>query len=293
MVERKTLGDKVFNFLNGLFLTLLVAVTLYPCIYVVMASVSDPVQLYNGSKILLWPRGFNLEGYNVILKHKMLWLSYGNTLFYVAVTLVIGLSLTVMGGYVFSRAHFPGQNIMLALITFTMFFGGGLIPTYLVVSSLKITDTRWAMIIPGVVGVYNMIVTITFFRGIPQSLEEAARIDGAGDWTILLKIMVPLAKPVIAVVSLYIIVGKWNEYIKATIYLRERNLFPLQVILQEILISGQSNLDTVTSGYGDFAAYSDAVKYSTIIASTIPVLIMYPFLQKYFVKGVMLGAIKG
>lgn len=293
MIRGNSLGDRTFALANGALLTLLLVITLYPFWYVVMASVSDPVQLYDGSKLLLWPRGFNTEGYKVILKHRMLWLSYGNTLFYVLATLAIGLSLTVMAGYLFSRTRLPGKNVMLTLIMITMFFGGGLIPTYLVVSALKITNTRWAMIVPGVISTYNIIMMTTYFRGIPQSMEEAALIDGANDWTILTRIMVPLAKPVIAVISLYIIVAKWNEYIVATIYLRERELFPLQVILQEILISGTSNLDTQTSGYGDFAAYSEAVKYTTIIASTIPVLILYPFLQRFFVKGVMLGAVKG
>ena len=179
------------------------------------------------------------------------------------------------------------------MITITMFFGGGLIPTYLIVVSLGLVNTRWAMILPGLLSTYNIIMMMTYFRGIPASLEESARIDGANDWVILIKIMIPLALPVIAVIALYIIVANWNSYIPATIYLRDRKLFPLQVILREILISGTSNLDTETSGYDNFSAYSEAVKYATIIASTIPVLCIYPFLQRFFVKGVMLGAIKG
>ena len=293
MVESKSISNKAFNVINYALLTLIMLITLYPCWYVVVASVSNPVLLYNGSKLLLWPRGFSLEAYDLILDHAMLWKSYGNTLIYVCGSLGLGLTCTILGSYVLSRSFLPGKGFFLGMITVTMFFGGGLIPTYLVVVTLKLVDTRWAMILPGLVSTYNMIMMMTYFRGIPASLEESARIDGANDWTILTRIMIPLALPVIAVIALYIIVGNWNSYIAATIYLRNRELYPLQVILREILISGSSNLDTATSGYDDFSAYSEAVKYATIIASTLPVLCIYPFLQRFFVKGVMLGAIKG
>jgi putative aldouronate transport system permease protein len=293
MIESKTTGDRVFNIITYTILILITILTLYPCWYVVMASVSNPVALYNGSKLLLWPRGFSLEAYQLILKHAMLWLSYGNTLIYVGASTVFGLTLTILASYVLSRSYMPGKNAILTMITITMFFGGGLIPTYLVVVSLGIENTRWAMILPGLLSTYNTIVMMTYFRGIPASLEESARIDGANDFTILVRIMLPLALPVIAVIALYIIVSNWNSYIPATIYLRDRSLYPLQVILREILLSGTSNLDTETSGFDNFSAYSEAVKYATIIASTIPVLCIYPFLQRFFVKGVMLGAIKG
>lgn len=293
MVESKNWRERAFDVANYALLLLITVATLYPCWYVVMASVSNPVALYNGSKLLLWPRGFSLDAYRLILQHSMLWKSYGNTLIYVGTSTVLGLSLTILASYVLSRSCMPGKNVILTMITITMFFGGGLIPTYLVVVSLKLVNTRWAMILPGLLSTYNIIMMMTYFRGIPSSLEESARIDGANDWVILIRIMIPLALPVIAVIALYIIVANWNSYIPATIYLRDRELFPLQVILREILISGSSNLDTETSGYDNFSAYSEAVKYTTIIASTIPVLCIYPFLQRFFVKGVMLGAIKG
>ena len=293
LVESKTTGSRIFTVCNYIILSLIMLLTLYPCWYVLMASVSNPVLLYNGSKLLLWPRGFSIEAYRLILQHAMLWKSYGNTLIYVSASLVLGLSCTILGSYVLSRSYMPGKKVILGMITVTMFFGGGMIPTYLVVVNLGIVNTRWAMILPSLISTYNMIMMMTYFRGIPASLEESARIDGANDFTILLRIMIPLALPVIAVIALYIIVSNWNSYIAATIYLRDRELFPLQVILREILISGTSNLDTATSGYDDFSAYSEAVKYTTIIASTLPVLCIYPFLQRFFVKGVMLGAIKG
>lgn len=293
MVESRRTSDRLFHIFNYSALAIVLLVTLYPCWYVVVASISDPVKLYAGSRLLLAPRGFSLKAYQIILDHAALWRSYANTLFYVSASTVLGLSLTVLGAYVLSRRDLPGKNAMLVLITVTMFFGGGLIPTYLVVVALGLVNTAWAMILPAAISTYNMIMMLTYFRGLPASLEESAHIDGANDFVILMRIIVPLSYPVIAVISLYIIVSNWNSYIPATIYLRNRDLFPLQVILREILISGSSNLDTVTSGYDDFAAYSESVKYTTIIVSTLPVLMVYPFLQRFFVKGVMLGAIKG
>ncbi len=293
MVESKTIWDRLFTVANYVLLSLILLLTLYPCWYVVVASVSDPVKLYAGSKFMIWPRGFSVQAYEIIMKHAMLWKSYGNTLIYVSASTVLGLTLTMLGAFVLSRKYLPGRNAMMMMVTITMFFGGGLIPSYLVNVELGLVNNRWAMIIPGAISTYNMIMMLTYFRGIPDSLEESARIDGANELVILTRIVIPLSLPVIAVISLYIIVAHWNSYMHATIYLRDRDLFPLQVILREILISGSSNLDQMTSGYDDFAAYSEAVKYATIIVSTLPVLAIYPFLQRFFVKGVMLGAIKG
>ncbi len=293
MVESRRAIDRLFHIFNYSVLFLVLLVTLYPCWYVVVASISDPVKLYAGSRLLLMPRDFSTKAYEIILNHAALWRSYANTLFYVGASTVLGLTLTVLGAYVLSRRDLPGKRVMLTLITVTMFFGGGLIPTYLVVVALGLVNTVWAMILPAAISTYNIIMMLTYFRGLPASLEESAYIDGANDFVILMRIIVPLSYPVIAVISLYIIVSNWNSYIPATIYLRNRDLFPLQVILREILISGSSNLDTLTSGYDDFAAYSESVKYATIIVSTLPVLIVYPFLQRFFVKGVMLGALKG
>lgn len=293
MVESKTIWDRLFTVANYVLLSLILLLTLYPCWYVVVASVSDPVKLYAGSKFMIWPRGFSVQAYQIIIKHAMLWKSYGNTLIYVSASTVLGLTMTTLGAFVLSRKYLPGKNAMMMMVTITMFFGGGLIPSYLINVELGLVNNRWAMIIPGAISTYNMIMMLTYFRGIPDSLEESARIDGANELVILTRIVIPLSLPVIAVISLYIIVAHWNSYMHATIYLRDRDLFPLQVILREILISGSSNLDQMTSGYDDFAAYSEAVKYATIIVSTLPVLAIYPFLQRFFVKGVMLGAIKG
>ena len=297
MVEYKTPADHIFNFVNVLLLTFLTLITLYPCAYVLFASVSDPVQLYNGSKLLLYPRGFSLTSYKVVLENQMIWRSYLNTIIYAITGTALSVFLTIIGGYVLSRTYLPGRRAVMLMLTITMFFGGGLIPTYLVVRSLGMLDSIWALILPSAVGTYNLILVKTYFLSMPAGLEEAARIDGANDWTILWRIMAPLAMPVIAVITLYCIVGSWNSYIPPTIYLRTRSLFPLQVILREILLSGDTssmNMSTgVSGGFSDFEAYSEAVKFATIVVSTVPILCLYPVLQKYFVKGVMLGAIKG
>ena len=293
VVESQKASDKCLNVVIYALLVLVMIVTLYPCWYVIVASFSNPVELYNGSTLLLWPRGFSLAAYEIIMEHTMLWKSYANTLLYVTLSTVVGLALTILGSYVLSRRALPGQRVMLTLIMITMFFGGGLIPTYLIVVELGLIDSIWSMVLPSAISTYNLIMMLTYFGTMPLSLEESARLDGANDFVILTRIIVPLSKAVIAVIALYILVGSWNSYMPAIIYLRNRDLYPLQVILREILISGTSNLDSLTSGYDDFAAYSESVKYTTIILSTLPVMVLYPFLQKFFVKGVMLGAIKG
>lgn len=209
-VESKTLGSRAFTVCNYVLLCVIMLLTLYPCWYVLMASFSDPVALYRGSRLLIWPRGFSLEAYRLVLRHAMLWKSYKNTLIYVSLSLVLGLSCTLLGSYVLSRRYLPGKTVILRMITLTMFFGGGMIPTYLVVVGLGIVNTRWAMVFPGLISTYNLIMMMTYFRGIPTSLEESARLDGANDLIILIKIMIPLALPVIAVIALYIIVGNWK-----------------------------------------------------------------------------------
>ena len=274
MVEYKTPADQIFNFVNVLLLTFLTLITLYPCAYVLFASVSDPVQLYNGSKLLLYPRGFSLTSYKVVLENQMIWRSYLNTIIYAITGTALSVFLTIIGGYVLSRTYLPGRRAVMLMLTITMFFGGGLIPTYLVVRSLGMLDSIWALILPSAVGTYNLILVKTYFLSMPAGLEEAARIDGANDWTILWRIMAPLAMPVIAVITLYCIVGSWHSYIPPTIYLRTRSLFPLQVILREILLSGDTssmNMSTgVSGGFSDFEAYSEAVKFATIVVSTVP-----------------------
>lgn len=289
---RKSVGEYIFDFCNYIVLSLLIVVTLYPCIYVLFASVSNPVQIYGSGGLLLWPKGFAMYSYDEVLKSSQIWIGYKNTIIYVICGGMLSVFLTVTAAFVLTRRVLPGKNIILFFIMFTMYFSGGLIPSYLIVKGLGLTDTRLVMILVNAVSTYNLIITISYFRGMPYSLEEAAKIDGASDYVVLFKIMVPLAKPIIAVIALYYMVAIWNNFFTALIYLSDRKLFPLQLVLREILI--QNNTTSIATTQADIAeAYAENVKYATIVVSTVPILCVYPFLQKYFVKGVMIGAIKG
>lgn len=293
MNYKKSSGEIVFDIFNYMLMVLLVIVTLYPCYYVVVASVSDPTRIYEGSGILLYPKGFAFNAYKDVLNYKQLWLSYGNTIFYVAAGDFLSVAVTVMTAFGLTRRDLPFRNFIMFAILFTMYFNGGLIPTYLVVKNVGLLDTRLAMILPGLVGTYNLIITISYFRGLPYELEEAAKIDGANDYTILLKVMMPLAKPIIAVIALYYMVSLWNNYFTAMIYLNKRSLYPLQLVLREILIQNDTNAVGSASNAGDAQSYAENLKYAVIVVSTIPILCVYPFIQRYFVKGVTIGAVKG
>lgn len=299
MIKTNTFGDRLFGLTNGSILMVLTLLAIYPCIYILIASVSDPVALYTAqSRILLYPKGFSFSAYNIVFENANIWRGYKNTLIYVVLATSVSVFLSSLGGYVLSRRYLPGRGFFIVIITITMFFSGGLIPTFLVVRYLHLLDTVWAMVFPNAINTFNMILVMTYFKSIPDSMEESAKIDGANDWAIFTRIMVPLALPVLAVITLYYIVGIWNSYIPPTIYFRKRTLFPLQVILREILLQSTDStvgVSTSTSagGYADVQAYTESVKYAVIIVSTIPLLCVYPFIQKYFIKGIMLGAIKG
>ena len=293
MFYKKTKGELIFDCCNYLLLALLVVVTLYPCYYVLVASVSDPVKMFAEKGMVLFPKGFSMSSYLEVLKSEQIWLGYQNTIFYVIAGGILSVLMTVTAAFALTRKELPGKNIITFLIMFTMYFSGGLIPTYLVVKGLGLLDSPIVMILFNAVTTYNLIVTISYFRGMPDALEEAAKIDGAGDYTVMFKIMLPLAKPIIAVISLYYMVALWNDYMTALIYLNSRDRFPLQMILREILI--QNNADTVsaTGLTDDSQAYAENLKYAIIVVSTVPILCVYPFIQRYFVKGVMIGAVKG
>ncbi|MBQ8525456.1 MAG: carbohydrate ABC transporter permease [Clostridia bacterium] len=293
MVYKKTKGEIIFDCFNYLFLTLLVVVTLYPCYYVLVASVSNPIEIFASNGMLLYPKGFSLSSYAEVIKSDQIWIGYKNTIIYVVCGGFLSVMLTVTAAFGLTRKGLPGKNLIMFLIMFTMYFSGGLIPTYLVVKAVGLLNSPLAMIIVNAVTTYNLIITISYFRNMPDTLEEAAKIDGAGDYTVLFRIMLPLAKPIIAVISLYYMVAIWNNFMTALIYLSDRKYFPLQMILREILI--QNNTDSVAaSGTADDAqAYAENLKFAIIVVSTLPILCVYPFIQKYFVKGVMIGAIKG
>ena len=284
---------KCFVVFNTVFLTLLSVVCLYPMIYVLFASFSDSRELMAHSGLLLSPIKFNVNAYTSVFKNPSILSGYRNTLFILVVGTIYSVTLTSLGAYVLSRKSFLMRNVFMLAITFTMFFNGGLIPFYMVVKKVGLYNSLLSLIIPLGISTYNLIIMRTSFAAIPDALEEAARIDGAGHWTILFKIYIPLSKAIIAVMVLYYGVGLWNGWFYSMIFIADRSKFPLQLILREILI--QNDTSTVTSGVGVSDGYSvgESVKYAVIVVATVPILCVYPFIQKYFVKGVMIGAVKG
>jgi len=291
-MEKPTFGEKIFDTVNILFMIAICLVTLYPFVYVGFASVSDPGMLAQHRGLLWKPYGFSLNAYQSVFANPNVLSGYRNTLFYVVAGTALNLIMTALGAYFLSRRNVLFKNAIMFMIVVTMFFQGGLIPTFLLVSNLGLVDTPWAMIIPGAINTWNLIVMRTSFQAVPVSLEESAKIDGASEWTIMWRIVLPLSLPVIAVMILFYAVGHWNAWFNAMIYLRNRDLYPLQLILREILITNSiDNMTTDASGV-DKMPIGETIKYATIIVATLPILVLYPFLQKYFVKGVMIGALK-
>ena len=294
MKYKKSAGEWVFDSCNYLVMIGLIVITLYPCYYVLVASVSDPTRIYEGSGLLLYPKGFAMGAYKSVLSYSQLWISYANTILYVLAGGFLSTLVTVMTAFALTRRGLPFKNTIMMGILFTMYFSGGLIPTFLVVRSLQMVDTRWAEILVPLISTYNLIITISYFRGLPYELEEAAKIDGANDYRVLLQVMIPLAKPIIAVIALYYMVSLWNSYFNEMIYLTSRSKFPLQLVLREILIQNDTaSVGGAASNAGDVQSYAENLKFAVIVVSTIPILCVYPFIQKYFVKGVTLGAVKG
>lgn len=289
----KTRGEKIADVVLYVLLTLITLAALYPIWYVVMASVSDGNALMRYSGPLVLPQGFSLSAYEVVLNNKSIYTGYANTIFYVAVGTTLNMIMTTLGAYVLSRKNFFWSSPIMMLITITMFFSGGMIPTYLLVEKLGLVDTRWALIIPGLVNAYNLIIMRTAFAGVPDALEESAKIEGANDFQIMWKIYIPVSKATLAVIVLYYAVSHWNGWFSAVLYLRTRSLYPLQILLREILI--EKSLDSMMGDINmeDLDMISDTIKYATVIISSLPIMLLYPFLQKYFVKGVMIGSVKG
>ena len=294
MVGTKSTGEKVFDGLNGLLMLFMIMITLYPFIYVTAASLSDSKELMTHSGILLLPKGFNTMAYLLVFKNPNILTGYRNTLFILVVGTFLNLLMTSFGAYVLSRKHFAIRNVLMVGIIFTMYFHGGLIPRYLLVSNtLHLKNNLFALIFPTAIATWNLIVMRTSFMALPDSLEESAKIDGANDFVILFKIILPVSLPVVAVMILFYGVGHWNTWFDALIFLRERQLYPLQLILREILIISSTDTMTREMSGEDKQAIGESIKYATIIVATVPILLIYPFVQKYFVKGVMVGALKG
>lgn len=293
MVTRKTASERIFDSFNALFMVILMFVTIYPFLYVLFASISEVSQIVAHRGILLRPLGFNLASYKAVFENEMVLIGYSNTIFYVVVGTLVSLFLTILGAYGLSRKNLYWGKLITVLIIFTMFFGGGLIPTFLLVKNIGLYNSRWAIIIPSAISTWNLMVMRTYFSSIPMDLQESAKIDGAGELKILLRIIIPLSAPVIAVMVLFYGVGRWNSWFSAMVYLRERRLYPLQLILREILLINEALLVATDDAQLDKLGVAETIKYATIIVATVPILMVYPFLQKYFVKGVMIGAIKG
>jgi putative aldouronate transport system permease protein len=293
MTHRKRFGEILFDSTNIGFMVLLSITTLYPLLYVLFASLSDPFIVSSTRGILLYPQGLTLSAYDLVFQNPNIKTSYFNTLIYVVAGTAINIFMTSLGAYALSRQNVMWANPIMFMIVFTMFFSGGLIPTYMLISDLGIINTRWALLLPGAVSAFNLIIMRTAFQAVPVSLEECARIDGAKDWTILFRVVLPLSMPVVAVMVLFYGVGHWNSWFPAMIFLQDRELFPIQLILREILIANDTNSMMTNVSAGDQMPIGETIKYATIIVSTLPILCLYPFLQKYFVKGVMIGAIKG
>lgn len=293
MKIKRTTGEVVFGAFNTVFMIVIALVTLYPLWHVLVASFSVPTRIMAHRGLLFWPLGYSTEAYIQVFKHPLLIRSYLNTIFYVVVGTGINMVMTFHGAYVLSRRNVYFKKHIMIMITITMFISGGLVPSYLLISDLGMLNTPWAILLPGAIGTYNMIMMRTYFQGIPYELEESARIDGATDIRILYQIILPVSTPIIAVIALYYGVGHWNSWFNAMIYLTDRQLFPVQLVLREILIEGSMDALEDTAINSSWKAVEETLKYATIIVATVPILCVYPFLQKYFDKGVLVGALKG
>lgn len=298
MKVKRSYSDKIFDVVNIIVMLILLIIFTWPLWFVVIASFSDPNEVWMGN-VLLLPKKITLIAYEELLNYSSIWTGYKNTIFYTVVGTLVNLVMTVCAAYPLSRKDFVPRNFLMILFMITMYFSGGLIPTYLVVNKLHLLNTRWAMIIPGACSIYNVIITRTYFmNSIPHELREAATLDGANSFQYLMKVVLPLSKPIMAVIGLYYAVGHWNDFYTALIYLNSEKLLPLQSFLRDLLMRAQTTMNVNMSGM-DAASIeakmklAQTLKYSVIIVSTVPVLCIYPFIQKYFVKGVMIGSVKG
>ncbi len=286
-------SDLAFDIINTLLLSIALLTVLYPLYYIVIASVSDP-NAVNTGKVILLPVDLTIEGYKKVFAYDTLWQAYGNTIKYVLIGTSINLALTLTGAYALSRRELAGRRFFMLMITFTMIFSGGLIPTFLTVKGLGMYNTMWALVIPNAIGAYNLIVARTFFEtSIPYELVESANIDGCSDIRFFLNIVLPLSPAIIAVMILFYGVAHWNSFFNALIYLKDRSLNPLQLELRELLITQQAIQNLDAESIFQVQRTADIMKFAAIIVSSVPIIAVYPFLQRFFVKGVMIGAIKG
>lgn len=297
MKYKKKISEQLFDIVNVILMILITIATLYPFLHVVFSSFSSSEYVLRNKGLMLWPKGFNISAYKFAIAHPMLGRSYLNTIFYAGAGTLLGLIVMSLSAYAFARPNFPGKSFFLFIIAFTMFFGGGLIPSYLNIKRLGLLNTSLVMFLPSCISTWSIIMLRTNFQQIPDSLGESAYLDGANDFTILFKIVLPLSKAILAVVVLFSAVGYWNSWFPALIYLDSRSKYPLQMILREILIVGEMG-DLDLEKIGDLGAQErvamgEVIKYAIMVLTIGPIIVLYPFLQKYFIEGVMIGSIKG
>ncbi|GGA32505.1 carbohydrate ABC transporter permease [Paenibacillus physcomitrellae] len=296
---KETKRDRFFLTCNYIFLFMAFVIVAYPVLYIISASISNPKLVASG-EMWLWPKDITFEGYQRVFRDTQIWVGYGNTILYTVVGTLVNLIVTIPAAYALARKDFVGRNFFMAVFMVTMFFGGGLVPTYLLIKNLGLVNSMWALILPGATSIWNLIVCRTFFQSaIPKEMQEAAEIDGCSNFRLFFRIVLPLSSSIIAVMALFFGVGHWNNYFSAMIYLNDHGKYPLQLVLRQILVlqemsaeSGALNSSTA-SALNNKAEVAALVKYAVIIVSTLPVIIIYPFLQRYFVQGVMIGSVKG
>ncbi|MDE7300495.1 MAG: carbohydrate ABC transporter permease [Lachnospiraceae bacterium] len=291
-LKKTKMGDRVFYIINGVILGLLALIVLYPLYFIIIASISDPDAVLAG-KVVLAPSQLTFTGFEKIIERTDVWRGYLNTIIYTVITVVLSLIVTIPAGWALSRKTLPGKKLLMVYFIIPMFFGGGLIPFYNVMSSLHLVNTIWAIILPSILSVWNLFMTKTFFESsIPDGLIEAAKIDGAGHFRTFALIVLPLAKAIMAVMALYYAVGQWNGYFNAMIFLQDESKYPLQLVLKEILVASESTVggsgETILEQY----RLANQLKYASVIVSSLPVLMLFPFVQKYFAQGVMIGSLK-
>ncbi|OBR68886.1 sugar ABC transporter permease [Paenibacillus oryzae] len=293
MASDRNMGRRLFLICNYILLGLITLICLMPMWHTLAASLSSPVELNANKGLMFFPVGeITFKGYEIVFANPSIWKSYLNTLIYVVGGTVLGISMTALGAFTLSRSYFMPANTLMLLIVFTMLFNGGMIPNYVLILKLGLFNSAWALLLPAAINVFHLIILRAAFQGVPAALEESAKLDGANEMQIFLRIILPVSKASIAVIVLFIAVMHWNSWFPASLYLTDRAKYPLQIILREILIEGNTNM---TSGGANAAIsiYKSLIKYCTVMVSTLPILCVYPFIQKYFAKGVMIGAIKG
>ncbi|CAH0119203.1 hypothetical protein PAE9249_01702 [Paenibacillus sp. CECT 9249] len=293
-IGKKSLGSKLFDLCNVVLLTIFAVTCVYPFLNVISVSFSTP-SASNTFGLRLWPEQFTLEGYKMVLSNKYIWTGYYNTLFRTLVGTLLNVIFSVLCAYPLSKKYLPNRNVWTLLIIFTMFFSGGLIPNYLLISELGLMDSRWSLILPGLIAPFTMIIVRNYFMSLPAEVEESAKIDGAGDLRILFRIVLPMSLPIIATISLWYAVAHWNAWFDSLLYIRDPDKTVLGTVLRKIVIEGSQQFEQYEQAFNKDAANVNPsiIKAATIMVATIPIIRVYPFIQKYFVKGIMIGSLKG